>query len=134
MDDCVFCKIARGELPCLKTYEDKNFLAFLDIRPLAPGNSLLIPKTHYRWVTDVPYFGEYFDIAKKIALATQPVVNADYTTFLTLGTEVPHAHIRIIPRFYDDRHHEAINAKNYLTMPQEEMVKIAASILKSINL
>jgi histidine triad (HIT) family protein len=44
MDDCIFCKIVRGEIPCYKIYEDANFLGFMDIKPLNPGNSLLIPK------------------------------------------------------------------------------------------
>ena len=77
MDDCIFCKIVKGEIPCFKVYEDENFLGFLDINPLNPGNSLLIPKEHYRWVIDVPKFGQYFEIAKKIAIKTMPVVGAN---------------------------------------------------------
>ena len=56
-NDCVFCRIVRGELPCYKVYEDNDFLSFLDIRPLSRGNCLVIPKKHVKWVYDVENFG-----------------------------------------------------------------------------
>jgi len=128
MDDCVFCKIVKGEMSCHKIYEDDNFLAFLDIKPLNPGTSLLIPKTHYRWVYDVPNFGQYWEIAKKIALKTISTVDADSISFLTLGYEVPHAHIRIIPRFKNDAHTEGIDINHVIKQTSEEMAEIAAKI------
>ncbi|MCX6705850.1 MAG: HIT domain-containing protein, partial [Candidatus Woesebacteria bacterium] len=76
MDNCIFCKIVKGEIPCYKVYEDNNFLAFLDIKPLTRGNSLLISKKHYRWVYDVPDFGSYWEAAKKVALATIKALGA----------------------------------------------------------
>ena len=133
MEDCVFCKIVAGQIPCYKVYEDDNFLGFLDIKPLNPGNSLLIPKIHYRWVTDVPIFGQYFEIAKKIALVTQQVVKSDYTTFVTFGTEIEHAHIRIIPRFYDDLHHEGISTQNIVKIAPAEMKRISSDIYKCLS-
>jgi len=133
MTDCVFCKIVAGQLPCHKVYEDNLFLGFLDIKPLARGNSLLIPKAHYRWVTDVPEFGQYWETAKKIALATQVTVNSNYTTFLTLGTEVAHAHIRIIPRFLDDLHGEGIKIDNLINISAEQMALLAHDIQTKIN-
>ncbi len=128
MSDCVFCKIVAGELPSYKTYEDDLFLAFLDIKPLTPGNSLLIPKKHFRWVTDVPEFGKYWEVAKKLALKTQTIVKSDYTTFLTLGMEVPHAHIRIIPRFYNDQHSTGVNLDKVVSISPGEMIKLSAKI------
>lgn len=133
MDDCIFCKIVAGKIPCYKVYEDDLFLGFLDIKPLNPGNSLLIPKIHYRWVTDVPDFGRYFETAQKIALASQIVVKSDYTTFVTFGTDVAHAHIRIIPRFYNDNHHEGINTKNIIEISKDQMIEISAKIFASIK-
>jgi len=133
MDNCIFCKIIAGEIPCYKVYEDKEFLGFLDIKPLNPGNSLLIPKIHYRWVVDIPNFGHYFEIAKRIALVTQKVVKADYTTFVTFGTEVEHAHTRIVPRFYNDLHHEGINTKNIVQISPEEMQRISSEIFKQFS-
>ena len=92
MNECVFCRIVSGELPCYRVYEDKDFLGFLDIKPLSPGNSLIIPKKHYRWVYDVPNFGEYWEVAKIVSLATKRVIKGcDSIGYLTLGYEVPHA-------------------------------------------
>ncbi len=98
MQNCVFCKIVKGELPCYKVYEDEKFLGFLDINPRVEGHTLLIPKTHYRWTYDVPEFGEYWEAARKIARAMQKVLQPEFITFVTHGLEVPHAHIHIMPR------------------------------------
>lgn len=128
MDDCIFCKIIKGDLPAYKTYEDDSFFGFLDIRPLNPGNSLLIPKKHYRWVYDVPNFGDYWEAAKKLALRTQSVVGSESISFLTLGYEVPHAHIRIVPRFPDDGHSDGILLSAVKNIPTVEMEKLATAI------
>lgn len=128
MSDCIFCQIIAGKIPCYKVYEDDLFLGFLDIKPLNPGNSLLIPKTHYRWATDVPEFGSYWQAAQKIALKTQSVVKSDYTTFYTLGMEVPHAHIRIIPRFYNDQHQNGIDLSKTVVISDSQMEQIADKI------
>lgn len=128
MADCIFCKIVAGQLPCYQVYEDDLFLGFLDIKPLNPGNSILIPKKHYRWVYDVPQFGQYWEVAKKIALAAMPVVNASATSFLTLGYEIDHAHIRIIPRFDHDQHTRGINIDAIVEISKEKMQQIAAKI------
>lgn len=131
MDNCIFCKIVRGEIPCHKVYEDDLFLGFLDIRPLNIGNSLLIPKTHYRWVTDVPNFGLYFEAAKKIAQKTISAVGADYISYLTLGMEVEHAHIRIIPRFFNDSHTHGIDTNQTVAQTPEELAVLASKIFQS---
>lgn len=99
MDDCVFCKIVKGEIPCQKVYEDDHYLAFLDIKPLSPGHTLLIPKDHYRWVYDVPNFGQYWEVARDLALKLKDQHQAKFISFLTLGDEVPHAHIHLIPKY-----------------------------------
>jgi histidine triad (HIT) family protein len=78
-------------------YEDDNFLAFLDIHPMGPGHTQIIPKKHYRWVWDVPNAGEFFEVAKKIALAQKKAFNADVIRSQIYGEEVPHAHIWIWP-------------------------------------
>lgn len=133
MSDCIFCKIINSEIPCYKIYEDNLFLGFLDIKPLNIGNSLLIPKNHHRWVTDIPEFGKYWETAKKIALATKNIVNADYISFLTLGMEVEHAHIRIIPRFYEDKHTHGIDTKQIVNQTSDEMILLASKIFSQLN-
>ena len=97
MENCIFCKIVKGEVPANKVYEDANFLAFLDINPRSPGHTLVIPKQHYRWVWDVPNAGEYFEVTKKIAQAQQKAFGVEAVWCRVTGEEVPHAHIWLIP-------------------------------------
>ena len=99
--DCIFCKIVKGEIPSYKVYEDDNFIAFLDINPRSPGHSQVIPKKHYQFVWDVPNAGEYFEVAKKIAIAQRKAFGQEIIISSIVGTEVPHAHIWIFP--YPDK-------------------------------
>ncbi len=99
--DCIFCKIVAGKLPSYKVYEDDLFFGLLDIFPRTKGHTLLIPKKHYRWVYDVPEFGEYWLAAKKIADAMKAALEPSFITFVTHGLEVPHAHIHIMPRYHE---------------------------------
>ncbi|MEK7179782.1 MAG: HIT domain-containing protein [Patescibacteria group bacterium] len=97
MENCIFCKIVSGEISTAKIYEDENFLAFLDIHPQAPGHAQIIPKSHYRWVWDVPNIGEYFEVVRKIAKAQQKAFNTEWILSKIIGDEVPHAHIWVFP-------------------------------------
>lgn len=124
--DCIFCKIVVGEIPCNRVYEDELFLGFLDIFPLSKGNTLLIPKIHYRWVNDVPQFGQYWEAAKKIGTRIEKRLGAQSISYLTLGEEVPHAHIRIIPRYSPDDMY--LTLRKPLVVDNEEMKKIAKSL------
>lgn len=104
MKDCVFCKIAKGEIPCHKIYEDENYIAFLDIFPFCLGHTQVIPKKHYRWVWDLPTgrqvspnIGEYFSVCQKIANHYKKVLGIDLVISLIFGEQVPHAHIQLLP-------------------------------------
>ncbi len=97
MEDCIFCKIIKGDIPCYKVYEDEGYFAFLDIAPVVKGHTLLIPKKHYRWVYDVPNFGEYWSKVLMITRGMQKALNTTYVNYYTYGV-VPHAHIHILPR------------------------------------
>ena len=97
MDNCIFCKIVKGEIPSYKVYEDENFFAFLDINPQSPGHTQVIPKKHFRWVWDVPNVGEYFEVVRKIAIAQQKAFETDFILSKIIGDEVPHAHIWVFP-------------------------------------
>jgi histidine triad (HIT) family protein len=96
-DNCIFCKIIKGEIPSYKVYEDEDFLAFLDIHPQSAGHTQVIPKKHYRWVWDMPEVGSYFEVVKKIALAQQKAFGTDFILSKIIGDEVPHAHIWVFP-------------------------------------
>ncbi len=95
--NCIFCKIAAGEIPSHKVYENDDFVAFLDINPRGVGHVQVIPKNHHRWVWDVPNIGEYFEVVRKIALAQKKAFNTDFVTSKIVGDEVHHAHIWLIP-------------------------------------
>lgn len=103
MTNCIFCKIVKGELPCQKVAENEYFLAFLTIKPNASGHTLVIPKDHHRWVYNVPNFGEYWEFTKVVTQKVQSETKADFISYLTMGNEVPHAHIHVIPRYYNDK-------------------------------
>jgi len=102
-NNCIFCKIGKKEIPCEKIYENKNFLAFLDIKPIADGHILIIPKKHIVWMqeADDKTITEIFKIAKKIMLALKKGLKCDYVQLGIVGNEVPHFHIHLIPRYYD---------------------------------
>lgn len=131
MSDCIFCKIVKGEIPCYKVYEDANFLGFLDINPHSLGHVLLIPKNHYRWVYDVPNFSEYWQVAHKIALNIKnSSLKPEYISFLTIGNEIPHAHIHIIPRFESDEITPVFQSLPHLKLSSEKFNDILNQIKK----
>jgi len=116
MDNCLFCKIAKGEIPSYKVYEDDEFLAFLDVFPATKGHILVIPKKHYRWTYDVPEFGNYWEVARKLGLQTMKALDAKWMNFLTHGG-IEHAHIHVMPRYEEDI------AKANPSPPQQQVSK-----------
>mgnify|MGYP001016239465 CR=1 FL=1 len=132
MDDCIFCKIIKGEIPCYKVYEDNNFLAFLDINPLNPGHTLLIPKKHFQWVDDVDNYDEYWQLARKLSKAIQKALNPTIVAKVVYGLGVPHAHIHLVPKFDNDGHIGGINPNNNKQISSEEMINLTKLINSSI--
>ena len=109
MDDCLFCKIVRGEIPSSKLYETENVLAFLDIAPVHKGHALVVPKKHFMDILDIDEkdLAEVAKAVKKVALAVKKATNADGLTVTSnnkksAGQVVMHYHIHIIPRFEND--------------------------------
>ncbi len=99
MENCIFCKIAKGEIPAPKTYEDDLVVAFPDIHPKAPGHMLLIPKEHYRWFYQMPdeLSDHIFRIAKKISKDLAAEYKTEYVRLTIMGDEVAHVHVHLIP-------------------------------------
>ncbi|MBS1627819.1 MAG: HIT family protein [Bacteroidetes bacterium] len=95
----LFSKIIVGEIPCYKIAESDFFLAFLDIFPAVPGHTLVIPKVETDRLFDLPesYLKGILVFAKPIAKAIQNAFNADRVNIITIGFEVPHAHIHLLP-------------------------------------
>ena len=95
----IFTKIIKGEIPCYKIAETDDYLAFLDIRPLAKGHTLCIPKKEVDYIFDLDdetYSGLNL-FAKKVAKALEANIKCKRVGVLVIGTEVPHAHIHLIP-------------------------------------
>lgn len=98
-DDCLFCRIARGELPAYRIHEDEHILAFLDLHPIRPGHSLVIPKAHYPWFEDLPE-----DLANRITRCAQllarrmkALYGVERVSLFYTGIHVPHAHAHVVP-------------------------------------
>lgn len=109
MEECIFCKIAMGEISSQKVYEDENFLAFLDINPRNPGHTLVIPKKHYETILEIPdsEAGELFKVVKRIAIAVKKAMQADGISIgqsneRAAGQVIPHVHFHVIPRFLSE--------------------------------
>lgn len=133
MNDCIFCKIVKKEIPCYLVYEDPKYLAFLDINPLNPGHVMVIPKKHVRWVWDVDDFGKYFEVVKKIARGQEKALKPEWISLAVVGLGVPHAHVHIVPRFSGDGHGEYLDPKNIKKISEKEMNSMADKIKKAIN-
>lgn len=99
MEDSVFTKIVKGEIPAFKVYEDDLVLAFLDIHPVQPGHTLVIPKKQIEFVWDLPdeEYAAVMNATKKVALHLRDVLGVRYVGERIVGVDVPHAHVQLIP-------------------------------------
>ena len=127
----IFTKIVKGEIPSYKVYEDKNFLAFLDINPLKKGHTLVIPKKEVDYIFDIDSkeYQNLWNTAKKIALGMKKVIECNRISIVVMGLEVPHAHIHLIPI---DSMQDIDFSQPKLNISNDEMVQIANRINKSI--
>ena len=123
----IFTKIVQGEIPCYKIAENEDYLAFLDINPLAKGHTLVIPKqeTDYLFDLEDEMLAGLNVFAKKIALAIDKVSDCKRVGVAVLGLEVAHAHIHLIPinGLYDIEF-----SRSKLKLSPEEFEEIAARI------
>ena len=99
MEDSIFTKIIKGEIPCHKIYEDDKVLAFLDIHPVQPGHTLVIPKkqVEYLWDLEDEDYRAVMSAAKKIAKQLREKSLKPYVGEIVEGLDVPHAHVHLIP-------------------------------------
>ncbi len=126
--DCIFCRIAKEDAPCYKVYEDKDFLGFLDVHPLNPGHTLLIPKKHIQWVDNYEPFCKYWETARKLSKQIQSALEPLVVSYVVYGLGVPHAHIHLIPKFEGDNHPMGPNPEKTMTLSDLEMKKVAKKI------
>ncbi len=132
---CIFCKIIAGEIPAVKIWEDKEFMAMLDIHPASihGGHVLIMPKEHFELITDVPD-----NVLKDMGIAIKKIsgallkygegLNVVQNNKKVAGQYVPHVHFHLIPRFENDGVRiEKWEVNNY---NRGEMEKVASKIKK----
>ena len=109
MEDCIFCKIIKGEIPCTKIYEDDKVFSFLDIGPVNKGHALVMPKEHHVTLLDMPeeLLCEVSKAVQKVSKAVKEATGCGgfcilQNNFKTSGQLVPHYHVHIMPRVEED--------------------------------
>jgi histidine triad (HIT) family protein len=123
----IFTKIVEGEIPAHKLAETEDFLAFLDIRPLAMGHALAIPKKEVDYIFDLEdeHLARLMVFAKGVAKAIEAVVRCERIGLSVIGLEVPHAHVHLIPI---NRIGDMNFSKPHLTLSHEQLAELADKI------
>lgn len=110
MSDCIFCKIANGEIPSATIYEDEEFRVILDVGPAAKGHALILPKKHYTDLIDLPEetAAHAMVLAKKVMTKMRDVLKCDGYNLVqnngaAAGQTVFHFHMHLIPRMENDK-------------------------------
>lgn len=106
MEDCVFCKIVKGEIPSHRVYGDDDAVAFLDVNPVTEGHVLVVPRDHAGTLTDMepssvpPLFAAAREVAAALESALDPAgLNLIQNNGGAAGQEVPHVHVHLVPRY-----------------------------------
>jgi histidine triad (HIT) family protein len=125
-ENCIFCKIVKGEIPAVKIWEDEKYLAFLDMNPINQGHALLIPKKHDDYIFDLnnEEYSELMLTAKEVAKLLKEKLNPKRIGIIVEGFGVSHVHIHLVPINFPD---EICNKRN--PIETEELNKIAKRIL-----
>lgn len=132
--NCIFCKIAAGEIPSKTIYEDGTFRVILDISPATKGHALIIPKGHYANIYELPeeQAAAAMVLAKKLASHMAEVLKCDGFNIIqnngeTAGQTVFHFHMHLIPRYEDDGNQDKI-CWNHLEVSEEELERICQKL------
>ncbi|HEU0085694.1 MAG TPA: HIT family protein [Candidatus Paceibacterota bacterium] len=136
MEDCIFCKIVKGEIPSYKLYENDKVLALLDAKPVNIGHSLVIPKEHYPNIFETPeeIMCELMRVAKHLSLAIKESMQADginvtMNNHPAAGQVIFHSHVHVIPRKSDDGFGTWKGRRDYHEGEKEE---VAQKITKAL--
>jgi histidine triad (HIT) family protein len=129
----IFTRIINGEIPCYKVAEDDRFIAFLDVRPLKPGHTLVVPKQEVDYIFDLDEetLAGMMVFARKIALAMKEVIDCRRIGVAVLGLEVPHAHIHLIPL---TRETDMLFTNPRISVTDEENKRLAKAIGDHVKL
>jgi histidine triad (HIT) family protein len=100
----VFCRIAGGESPAYRIYEDEEVMAILDIYPLALGQTLVIPRVHFTWFYEIPdeLIPHFYRVVKYVGRAIKDSLNPEAVSIIVRGMRVPHYHVILVPVFGND--------------------------------
>ena len=122
----LFTRIIEGEIPSYRVAEDAEFYAFLDINPVQPGHTLVVPRQEVDYVFDIEddLLGRMMVFSKQVARQIQTVTKCRKVAVLVLGLEVNRAHIHLVPINAEGD----INLKKKLQLPAEEMERIAREL------
>ena len=132
---CTFCDIVAGVVPSYPVYEDDTALVFLDYRPLLPGHCLVVPKTHYELLQDLPAdaVGPYFQVVQLLASAVEVAFDAQgafVAANIKVSQSVPHLHVHVVPR----RKGDGLFSRNFVWMrrpyPSEEAIAEAQQAIQ----
>jgi len=141
MDFCIFCQIVEGKADSSKVYEDEICLAFMDIQPVNPGHLLVVPKAHFKNLSELPAdIGSHlFQVAQQISLCLPKIgIKIEgFDLFLAdgeaAGQEVFHVHLHVIPRFAGDGFGFRFGP-NYTDLPpRHELDAVAAQIKEQLE-
>ncbi len=123
----IFSKIIQGDIPCYKVAEDERFFAFLDIRPMTKGHTLVVPKMETDYIFDLPdnLLGDMMVFAKQVASAIRTVVPCKRVGVAVLGMEVPHAHIHLVPL---QKESDLSFQRSPIELSKEEMMELASQL------
>ena len=133
MDDCIFCKIVKGEIPSYKVYEDEKVLAFLDINPLSKGHTLVLPKQHFETVLDIP--SDLYSYLAQVVQRVAKNLNEKYKPEGILinqnngeraGQVIPHVHVHVKPIYKDTQMVSEASLRKSFT--KEEMESFAKEL------
>ena len=129
----IFTRIINGEIPCYKVAEDDRFIAFLDVRPLKPGHTLVVPKQEVDYIFDLDEktLADMMVFTRKIALAMKEVIDCRRIGVAVLGLEVPHAHIHLIPL---TRETDMLFTNPRVSVTDEENKRLAKAIGDHVRL
>lgn len=128
----IFTKIINAEIPCYKIAENDNYFAFLDINPIAEGHTLVIPKKEIDYIFDVEDddLGGLIQFAKRIGLAIDDALGTIRTGIIVEGLEVPHAHIHLVPIYFEG---QPVSLGRKTEVSKTRMEELAKLISKSVK-
>lgn len=135
-ENCIFCKIAAGEIPSKTIYEDEEFRVILDISPATKGHALIIPKEHYANIYEIPedVAGKAMMLAKKLTIRMTEALNCDGFNLMqnngeVAGQTVFHFHMHLLPRYENDGNQEKLQF-HHAELSEAEMEEIYKKLVQ----